>query len=176
MRGRGRGQGHQTGSERGRGKPLRMGYVRGRSVGGRGSYPGPQSRGMLGRARVPGGESGRWWAENIGPNTSCSNPSLPSHLASDSLQPTKANKMLKSRSTPSPEGATAADARVPVDTKGPKTTTVETIVVDLSSDSELDSPPNSPRSYSSSPSSSWTTTPSPEGQDDMTVGTFFTNV
>ena len=160
MRGRGRG-GHIG---RGRGEPMRMGFVRGGRIGGRGLQPG--------RARVAGvarGESGRWWAENVGPNT-CSNPSLPSGLASDSSQ-TKANKSSRGRSTPFPLGTTgtvADEARVPVDTTGPKTT-VETIVVDLSSDSELDSAPNSPRSYSSSPSSSWTTTPSPEGQDDMTV-------
>ena len=169
MRGRGRGQNQQMGSGgRGRGHPLRMGFGRGGRGGERGSsttYPCPQPRGMLGRASVAGGESGRWRAENVGPNT-CSNPSLPAHLASDSQQ-VKANKT-KSRSTPSPVGSAAAGARVPVEATVPRTA-VETVVVDLSSDSELDSPPDSPRSYSSSPSSSWTTTSSPEGQDDMTV-------
>ena len=172
MRGRGRGRHIGSGPGRGRSEPMRKGPVRGGRVGGRGLQP----RGIPGRARVAGvarGESGRWWAENVGPNT-CSNPSLPSGLASDSPQ-AKANKSSRGRSTPSPVGTTgtvADEASVPVDTTGSKTT-VETIVVDLSSDSELDSAPNSPRSYSSSPSSSWTTTPSPEGQDDMTVAMIF---
>ena len=168
MRGRGRGQSQQMGrGGRGRGFPLRMAFGRGGRGGERGSSTTClQPSGMLGRASVAGGESGRWRAENVGPNT-CSNPSLPAHLASDSQQ-AKANKASKCRSTPSPVGTAAAGARVPVEATVPKTT-VETVVVDLSSDSELDSPPDSPRSYSSSPSSSWTTTSSPEGQDDMTV-------
>ena len=161
-RGRGRVSVRSRGGEvirgRGRAEPMRMRFSRGR----RGSSItscGPSA--ISGRGRAGRGESGRWWAENVGPNT-CSNPSLPSHLATDSSQ-NKANQIPKSsRPTPTPPSLNITEPKA----------TAETVVVDLSSDSEFDSPPNSPRSYSSSPSSSWTTTPSPEGQDDMMVPLF----
>ena len=161
-RGRGRVSVRSRGGEvirgRGRAEPMRMRFSRGR----RGSSItscGPSA--TSGRGRAGRGESGRWWAENVGPNT-CSNPSLPSHLATDSSQ-NKANQIPKSsRPTPTPPSLNITEPKA----------TAETVVVDLSSDSEFDSPPNSPRSYSSSPSSSWTTTPSPEGQDDMMVPLF----
>ena len=66
------------------------------------------------------------------------------------------------KSSPSPITDPISNARVSVTAKA-----VETVVVDLSSDSEE----SSPSSRSSSPSSSWTTSPSPdEEQDDMMVG------
>ena len=122
---------------------------------GRGQFGGGQRQfdGERGCGRNRPGRGRAALRELVGTDSSSNFPSL-----------TNSRNNSDDKASPSSPADPISNTSVSVTAKA-----VETIVVDLSSDSEA----SSPSSRSSSPSSSWTTSPSPdEEQDDMMVCLF----